>query len=80
MQEETTIKSSHKKKEGTMNDSIKTLTVKDLMEIMGIGRDRAYALMHSAGFPSTRLGRTYFVTQENFYKWLNDNKGKAYRL
>ena len=37
------------------------LTVKDLQSILGIGRDTAYALMHSQAFPAMKIGRRYFV-------------------
>lgn len=59
---------------------IRILKVSDIQLQLGIGRDRAYALMRSAGFPSTRIGRTYFVTADNFEKWLNDYKYKTFIL
>ena len=63
-----------------MRPAIRVLYAKDLMEILGIGRDRAYTLMRSADFPSTKFGHTYFVTEENFNSWLNKNAGKTYKL
>ena len=60
--------------------AVSVLKAKDRQERLGIGRDRAYALMRSAGFPSTRIGRTYFVTSDNFEKWLNDYKYKTFLL
>lgn len=59
---------------------MKILYTKDLMNVLGIGRDRAYALMRSSGFPSTKLGRNYFVTDENLQKWLKDYTGKQFML
>lgn len=56
------------------------LYTKDLMKVLGIGRDRAYALMRSSGFPSTRLGKSYFVTEENLQKWLKTYTGRQYSL
>ena len=56
------------------------LYTKDLMKVLGIGRDRAYALMRSSGFPSTRLGKNYFVTEENLQKWLKTYTGRQYSL
>lgn len=53
---------------------------KDISKMMGIGRDKAYALFKSKGFPATRIGKTYFVTPEQFNKWLNDYAGKDYIL
>ena len=53
-------------------------TVKDIMRILKIGRNRAYELMQSSGFPSTKLGHTYFVTPDKFQKWLDRYEGKEY--
>ena len=53
---------------------------KDICKIIGIGRDKAYALFKSKGFPSTKIGSMYFVLPEQFEKWLNDYAGKEYKL
>lgn len=44
-------------------------TVKDLRE-MGIGRDKAYQLMHNKAFPAIKLGGRYYVTHETLTDWL----------
>lgn len=54
------------------------LKVEDLMERFGIGRDKAYTLMKSSGFPSTQIGKTYFVTVKNFNAWLDSYTGKKF--
>ena len=61
-------------------ESIKILKVEDLMEIMGIGRDKAYALLNAEAFPSTKLGRNFFVTQKNFETWLDNYAGREFEL
>lgn len=61
-------------------DRAMILKTDDIKEIMGIGRDKAYALIKSKGFPALKIGNTYFVTVENFQKWLNDYTGKEYLL
>ena len=61
-----------------MQNGINILTVKDLARILKIGKNKAYALMHSNSFPSMRLGRTYVVTEANLAKWLTDNAGKVF--
>ena len=48
----------------------KILNVKDVQRILNIGRDKAYRLMKSSDFPSAKIGRTYFITVENFEAWL----------
>lgn len=56
------------------------LTVKDLQIQLKIGRDRAYALMHSKGFPSIKIGSRYYVTQTALDAWLERYEYKTYVL
>lgn len=56
------------------------LQVKDLQKDLKIGRDTAYALMHSEGFPSMKLGGRYYVEQEELKKWLQRYAYKHYAL
>ena len=56
------------------------LKVKDIMNYLGIGRDKAYSLMKSKSFPATQIGNTYFVTNKNFTRWLEDYAGKEFVL
>ena len=61
------------------NENIKLLQVKDLIKA-GLSRDKAYALMQATAFPSIQIGKTYFVTEENFKKWLAENTGRRFVL
>lgn len=63
-----------------VKDEYRILKVDDLMEKLGIGRDKAYALMKSPGFPSTRLGGMYFITEKSFCSWLDSYAGKNYSV
>lgn len=56
------------------------LTAKDLQVQLKIGRDRAYALMHSKGFPSIKIGSRYYVTQAALDAWLERYAYKSYIL
>ena len=56
------------------------LTVKDLVQLLKIGRDTAYALMHSSAFPSMKIGGRYYVTQEELQKWLDKQAFKCFEL
>ncbi|MCR4647977.1 MAG: helix-turn-helix domain-containing protein [Lachnospiraceae bacterium] len=60
--------------------NIKVLTVKDVCEILHIGRDKAYALFKSEGFPSICLGGRYFVTEASFINWLHQYEYKEFAL
>ena len=45
-----------------------------------IGRDKAYKLMHTSGFPSIKIGGTYFVSQDELQKWLQRYTYKEFKL
>lgn len=46
-------------------------SVKDLVSLGLFGRDKAYRIMHSPGFPSVRIGKVFFVQKEAFWNWFN---------
>lgn len=56
------------------------LNVKDLQELLKIGRDTAYALMHAKGFPSIKIGGRYYVAREALDKWLDQYAYKTFAL
>ena len=64
--------SDKKGKEGNM------LNVKDLQRELNIGRDSAYALMRAKAFPSIKIGRRYFVSEDAFARWLERYEGREF--
>lgn len=53
------------------------LDVKDIMAMTGIGRDKAYGLLHSKQFPVKMIGKKKLVHRDIFNEWL---KGKEYKV
>ena len=53
----------------------KLFTVKNLCE-MGIGRDKAYQLMHSSTFPAIKIGGRYYVTEDALQEWMKRHQYK----
>ena len=53
------------------------LRVDDLRIRLGIGRNRAYQLLRSEGFPSIQIGRSYMVSEKNLQSWLDQHTGKT---
>ena len=49
-----------------------TLTVKELQEILKIGTNAAYKLIHSKAFPVIKIGQTYRIPAAPFYTWLEN--------
>ena len=53
-----------------------TLTVKEVREILNIGTNSAYNLIHSKAFPVIKIGQSYRIPKGPFYAWL-ENPGAA---
>ena len=57
----------------------RTLTVKDIMQRLSIGKDAAYRLLHEPGFPVIKIGRIYRVREDMLNTWLlNQSGGQRY--
>lgn len=46
------------------------LTVKEVQNILKIGTNTAYNLIHSKAFPVIKIGQSYRIPAESFYAWL----------
>ena len=64
----------------TLTSGLKILTVKELGQVLHIGRDNAYALIKSNGFPSTCIGSRYVVTERALDEWLQQYEHKKYAV
>ena len=62
------------------DNEIKMLTAKELSKVLRIGRDKAYALMKSNGFPSLCIGKRYFVTTKALNDWIKCYEHKKYAV
>ena len=56
----------------------RTLTVKELAQVLGIGETKARELMRSKSFPSFRISNKYLVSIVRFEQWLNEAEGKQF--
>ncbi len=54
-----------------INDYPEVLSVKDIQEILGIGRRQAYELVNSGQFHAVRIGKSIKVSKNVFLNWLN---------
>lgn len=48
-----------------------TYTVNEMKQILNIGSNSAYALIHSGAFPVKKIGHSYRIPKEPFHAWLN---------
>lgn len=64
----------------TSKDDYTIFTTADLANYLKIGRDRAYSLMKSSGFPSIMIGKRRIVTKQDVNEWLSRNRYKTFEL
>jgi len=53
------------------------LDANDIMKLTGVGKSRAYGLLHSKQFPVKIIGRRRMVHKDIFNEWL---KGKEFKV
>lgn len=58
----------------------RTYTVKEISDILGIGRTAAYKLVHSGVFKTVQIGTTIRVSKQSFDEWLDMNLSFACSL
>ena len=47
-----------------------TLPVKEMQQILKIGTNSAYNLIHSKVFPVIKIGQSYRIPKDSFYAWM----------
>jgi len=52
----------------------RTYSVNEIMDILNIGRNKAYELCNSEAFHIVRVGRIIRVSKASFDLWLDNNK------
>ena len=53
----------------------KFLTVKDIMEILGVSSHAAYKIVNSADFPKIKVGRAIRIPPDAFQRWVEQKCG-----
>ena len=49
------------------------LTVKELQTKFNLGKNKAYKLVHTKGFPTIKIGKTILIPEEQLQLWVEDN-------
>lgn len=52
------------------------MSVKELQNYLGIGKDKAYELAKSKSFPSFIIGGRYYIIKPDLVSWLEKQTGK----
>lgn len=53
-------------------------TVREIRDILNIGINSAYNLIHSNAFPVVKIGHSYRIPKDSFYAWLNTSFAANY--
>lgn len=56
-----------------INDLDKMLKVSDIQKHLGISRKKAYSLVSLKGFPKIQIGRNFYIPEEQYKKWIDEN-------
>lgn len=54
------------------------MTIKELQNYLGIGKDKAYKLAKSKSFPALKIGGRYYLVKSDFVSWLERQIRKTY--
>ena len=55
----------------SLEDLPYTLNADQVAAVLGIGRSSAYILMHSADFPTIRIGKRLLVARDRLAEWMD---------
>lgn len=56
------------------------LTVKDISSILGCGIHRAYDIVNQRDFPKIKIGKRFYIPNDEFENWLKIYIRKEYRI
>lgn len=62
-----------------LQEEDRLLTYKDIQYIFGVGKNRAYELLNSSGFPTIRIGERMYVSKKALDEWIATYTSKTYR-
>jgi excisionase family DNA binding protein len=63
-------------RKNNLEDLPALFTEKDLREVVfgnRLSKNNTYAMIHSKGFPTVKIGSKYFISKEEFKEWIRRN-------
>ena len=54
----------------------KLLTVKELQELIGCGRNKIYEILATNTIRKIKIGKQYYIPQSEYERWIKSNLGK----
>lgn len=58
----------------------KMLSPKDVQKIFGCSRNKVYQIIESKGFPKIKVGKQYYIPENDLEKWITKNTGNEVRI
>lgn len=55
-------------------------SIKELQNILGIGKNTAYKLTQIKGFPKIQIGNKIIIPKNQFNKWIENNIGNKINI
>lgn len=69
---------TQKVQEQKKNIERKTLNIKELAQVLGVGQTKARELCKTSGFPVIKIGNRYLIPITRLEEWINNNVGKEF--
>lgn len=60
-----------------MNSFPEYINIKEMAELLHIGKSMAYKIANSPGFPCVRIGSKYIIDKGELMIWMKDRMGKT---
>ena len=58
----------------------KMLSPKDVQKIFNCSRNKVYQIIEVKGFPRIKVGKQYYIPENDLEKWVEKNKGNDIRI
>ncbi len=55
-------------------DKVEFYTIKDIKEMLHIGKNKTYALVNLQLFPTIKIGNKTLIYKDEFDQWLEENQ------
>ena len=56
------------------------LSPKDIQQIFGCSRNKAYQIIEAKGFPKIKVGKQYYIPEADLERWIAKNTGNEVRI
>lgn len=53
------------------------LSVKEVQELIGCGRNKIYAIIGSRTMRCIKIGKQYYIPESEYIRWVNNNVDKT---